>query len=608
MVVSKALNIIYVTYCEFKIVSHMLRGTAINNPKDELDHLHNMREIRQEKNALDLVCSEPPFFKLLPLDSGLLTLLELATRMEIKGNMLGLEREVIGFNSSHLTLMCCRVVHQQSDFSQPESGLVVPVFQKGDDPIDGINHMMSFLTAVVTSRYPPTNNQLRTLSNLHQQATTNNERVTIQPIQGRQNSLTAGMSRQYTSEPSGTSGKQRNSTSPAQQDDLILSVIEQLKTRVVNYTKINQDNKNVNEILTAELKRCKDQNSGNSEEPNLSSSTTIFEVPKELPKVSMAVEQHCVEKNKFQDIIKDVLKENERLLKQAISTDIVNIVLNANVNYACKTMNECEHYVTIETELQRDFINKECYDKLFRKSQPQGNTKKDRIQQTQSRAKKNKLEDHPRTVRPSLHNKKSVVNTKAISSVPNSKLNVNSDLKCATYNGCLFSDNHDSCVLEFINSVNARNMCPLTRITTTAIVPLRKPIPIESNTTKPVVTLVYSRKSKEAKKKVPVSNSKINKSLVVQIVLWYLDSRCSKHMTGDRSQLINFVQKFLGTVKFENDHVAKIMGYGDYKIRNVTILKVYFAEGLGHNLFFVGHFVIQTLKFLFANTLASFAI
>nr|GFA03082.1 retrovirus-related Pol polyprotein from transposon TNT 1-94 [Tanacetum cinerariifolium] len=47
---------------------------------------------------------------------------------------------------------------------------------------------------------------------------------------------------------------------------------------------------------------------------------------------------------------------------------------------------------------------------------------------------------------------------------------------------------------------------------------------------------------------------------VVQIVLWYLDSRCSKHMTRDRSQLINFVQKFMGTVKFRNDHVAKIMG------------------------------------------------
>nr|GEZ15630.1 hypothetical protein [Tanacetum cinerariifolium] len=82
-------------------------------------------------------------------------------------------------------------VHQQSEFCQPDIGLVVPVFQKGDDPIDAINQMMSFLTAVVTSRYPPTYNQLRTLSNPSQQATINNGRVTIQPIQGRQNFVTA---------------------------------------------------------------------------------------------------------------------------------------------------------------------------------------------------------------------------------------------------------------------------------------------------------------------------------------------------------------------------------------------------------------------------------
>nr|GFB76869.1 hypothetical protein [Tanacetum cinerariifolium] len=89
-------------------------------------------------------------------------------------------------------------------------------------------------------------------------------------------------------------------------------------------------------------------------------------------------------------------------------------------------------------------------------SQPPGNIKKDRIQQTQRRTKNNKLEAYPRNVRTSVHNKKSVVNTKDIAFVTNSKLNVNSDLKCATCNGCLFSDNHDSGVLEFIISVNAR--------------------------------------------------------------------------------------------------------------------------------------------------------
>nr|GFA45447.1 copia protein [Tanacetum cinerariifolium] len=75
---------------------------------------------------------------------------------------------------------------------------------------------------------------------------------------------------------------------------------------------------------------------------------------------------------------------------------------------------------------------------------------------------------------------------------------------------------------------------------------------------------------------------------VVQIVIWYLDSGCSKHMTEDRSQLTNFVNKFLDTVKFGNDHLIKIMGYGDYKIGNVIISRVYFVEGLGHILFSVG--------------------
>nr|GFC84572.1 hypothetical protein [Tanacetum cinerariifolium] len=101
------------------------------------------------------------------------------------------------------------MVQQSSEYLPPKAGLFVPVFQKGDDPIDAINHMMSFLTAVVTSRYPATNNQLRTSSNPHQQATINNERVTIQPIQGRQNFVSAGSSRPFTSGPGGTPGKKR---------------------------------------------------------------------------------------------------------------------------------------------------------------------------------------------------------------------------------------------------------------------------------------------------------------------------------------------------------------------------------------------------------------
>nr|GEV58084.1 hypothetical protein [Tanacetum cinerariifolium] len=101
------------------------------------------------------------------------------------------------------------MVQQSSEYSPPEAGLVVPFFQKGDDPIDAINHMMSFLTSGVSSRYPATNNQFRTSSNPRQQATINNGRVTIQPIQRRQNFVSAGSLRPFTSGQGGAPRKQR---------------------------------------------------------------------------------------------------------------------------------------------------------------------------------------------------------------------------------------------------------------------------------------------------------------------------------------------------------------------------------------------------------------
>nr|GEW08659.1 hypothetical protein [Tanacetum cinerariifolium] len=135
-------------------------------------------------------------------------------------------------------------------------------------------------------------------------------------------------------------------------------------------------------------------------------------------------------------------------------------------------------------------------------SQPPDKIKKDRIQQTQSRAKKNKLEAYSRNVRTSFLNKKSVVNTKDIASVPNSKLNVHSDLQCATFKKLLNIKNWKPTEKVFTNIgykwrptgrtfTIVGNACPFTRITKTAIVLLRKPIPLESNTSKPVVGISY---------------------------------------------------------------------------------------------------------------------
>ncbi|GJV36209.1 hypothetical protein Tco_1408686 [Tanacetum coccineum] len=74
---------------------------------------------------------------------------------------------------------------------------------------------------------------------------------------------------------------------------------------------------------------------------------------------------------------------------------------------------------------------------------------------------------------------------------------------------------------------------------------------------------------------------------------------CSKHMTGNRSKLKNFVEKFIGSVRFGNDHFGAIMGYGDYVIGDSVISRVYYVEGLGHNLFSVGQFCDSDLEVAF---------
>ncbi|GJR04128.1 retrovirus-related pol polyprotein from transposon TNT 1-94 [Tanacetum coccineum] len=271
-------------------------------------------------------------------------------------------------------------------------------------------------------------------------------------------------------------------------------------------------------------------------------------------------------------------------------------------------------------------------------SQPSGNTKKDKIQQTPSSTQKNKVEAHPRKVKSSLKNKDCVVQPKGTAHVQHSKLNANSELKYVKCNGCMLSDNHDLCVLDFINNVNARkksksvnksskrkvwkptgkvfsnigyiwrptgrtftivgNACPLTRITTTTEVPLRKPTALENETPKPVVTLVYSRKPRKSKTNVPISKSKVPKSVSAN-KKEPSQSWGSKVSDVPSSSLDECRSSKLFSVKFGNDHVAKILGYGDYQIGNVTISRVYYVEGLGHNLFSVGQFCDSNLEVAF---------
>ncbi|GKB26282.1 integrase, catalytic region, zinc finger, CCHC-type containing protein [Tanacetum coccineum] len=313
-------------------------------------------------------------------------------------------------------------VNQQPEFPQPDSGLIVPVFQKGDDPIDAINHMMSFLTAVgrqnsfatgTTRTYTPgasgsnyrkqmtvicynckgeghmskqctkpkrkrddswfkdkvllvqaqengqiiheeelaflkdpgitegqatqtviTHNvayQADDLDAYHcQNKNMINQAVQAMPSSDKSNIVNYSETEitsdsniipysQYVIE--SQQAAVQNSNSFTQQDALILSMIEQLKTQVVNCTKINLDNKSVNDTLTAELKRYKEQVNVLKEGQNvdLKSNDNISDSSAqsvEIDRLKQTLSEHLKEKESLMQTVtllkKDFKKEESR--------------------------------------------------------------------------------------------------------------------------------------------------------------------------------------------------------------------------------------------------------------------------------------------------------
>ncbi|GJS96115.1 hypothetical protein Tco_0803083 [Tanacetum coccineum] len=294
-----------------------------------------------------------------------------------------------------------------------------------DDLIDAINHVMSFLSAIVTSRYPTTNNQLRNSLNPRKQATINDGRVTVQPVHGRQISYDVGTTRTFTSGATDDldaydsdcdelnttkvvlmanlshfgsdalaevhnhdnvnnnmidqvvqvmlSSKQsnvmnhseteitsdsniilysqyviesqqavvQNYNSFAQQDELILSVIGQLNTQVANCTKINLENKSVNDTLTAELERYKEQVKVLNEGQNvaLTCKDNILDSGAqsvEIDHLKQTLSEHLKEKESLMQTVSllkdDFKKEESRNIDREISLEkrikqLDNIVL-----------------------------------------------------------------------------------------------------------------------------------------------------------------------------------------------------------------------------------------------------------------------------------------
>ncbi|GJT06399.1 hypothetical protein Tco_0840861 [Tanacetum coccineum] len=263
----------------------------------------------------------------------------------------------------------------------------------------------------------------------------------------------------------------------------------------------------------------------------------ITEVQTIFDQMEAVVDQCYVDKNAFEIKIKQLSIDKDQLLNQIMSQDIVHIAVNS--------LDICD--------VNKSRVN-ECTQR------PIGRNRKDTVV---------KQKEHCDSLIAQINAK----------SVENSDLNAQLQEKVFSEIG--YSWKPTSKTFTIVG-----NKCSLTRITSTRVVPTKE------TSTKSVATptqgiLVYSKKPKETRSvgsssKVKIVESKTSNSKEpkpswgstvsdVPFFLWYLDSSCSKNMTSNHSQLINFVSKFFGTVRFGNDHIAKIKGYKDYQMGNVTI-------------------------------------
>ncbi|GKE06243.1 hypothetical protein Tco_1398261 [Tanacetum coccineum] len=369
----------------------------------------------------------------------------------------------------------------------------------------------------------------------------------------------------------------------------------------------------------------------------------LSEVQNVFHQMEQAVEQQRLESKTFKVKMNQVLNENERLLEQVISKDIVNIIVNSSMNNASVKGHECEKCLKLETELlnKSDFVEKEIYDKLFKSfttlenhcislevnNQPQSQEKdmiikklKERIKSLSGKINEDKIKkdleeietinielDHmvSKLIAENEHLKQTykqlydsikparirskeqcdgLINQVNLKFVEISDLNARLQEKVVvittlkdelgklkgkalvdnavtkhTINPEILKNDVEPITLNLLNNRTAHsayikhtqeeaavlrdlvkhvkanyppdhpleyacrptgktftivgNACPLTRITTTTEVPLKKPTALNNETPKPVVTLVYSQKPRKSKTNVSVSKSKVLKSV-----------------------------------------------------------------------------------------------
>ncbi|GJS42096.1 retrovirus-related pol polyprotein from transposon TNT 1-94 [Tanacetum coccineum] len=546
----------------------------------------------------------------------------------------------------------------QAEFPQLDSGLAVPTFQQGEDLIDCFNKAMEFLSNVA-SRFPPSNNQLRTSFNPRNQATIQDGRVVVQQIQGRQTQIFAGtrnrgiattsrgnykasqprvmkcyncqgeghMTRQYTQpkrpinsawfkeklmfveakeaafqtedldaydldcddissakadvqemqyceqthiddypykeinsdsniipysqylQESQDAGIQ-DTNSSAPNNLLVLSLVEQMTDHVANLDKENQTNKMVNELLTVELERYKER-------------VAIFE------------QRQNIDMNKREKLI---------------DFQMDDLIRNRNAKLTAFQ----QEIDTLKETLSTHVKEKESLSKTLTQSQEKDTVIRKLKERIESLSEKDGVEN----VKKDIHEIETI-NIELEHSVAKLLFENENFKEEREHLKSIYKDQFDS--IRKIRVQSNEHCASL----------------IAQINEKSVENSNLNAQLQEKFFAIAALKKKLRKLKGKNIIDTHADITTRCHYCS-RNELLVYVSKTCPSltkpteklvvvtpmnkdkkVRFRNDHIAKIMGYGDYQMGNVTISRVYYVEGLGHNLFSVGQFCDSNLEVAF---------
>nr|GFA36605.1 integrase, catalytic region, zinc finger, CCHC-type, peptidase aspartic, catalytic [Tanacetum cinerariifolium] len=252
-----------------------------------------------------------------------------------------------------------------------------------------------------------------------------------------------------------------------------------------------------------------------------------------------------------------------------------------------------------------------------RRPQPRSNTKNDRApsasKSCQSKNKEAEVEEHHRNLLLSKNNKHI---SSACNNIKIDSQDVISKVVCAMCKQCLISVNHDVCLHNYVNGKKSHGKKQKAKVSFKENQKKYQP-----KVTKPKKVGFLERLA-TPKHRIPRfllrwsptgrlfdQKGKIVDSSKFESQFDYSngDNACISNTIEPKikrfpnsTSLLGRLSKFVcGTVCFGNDHIAAILGFGDLQWGNILIIRVYFVEGLGHNLFSVGQFCDSDLEVAF---------